>query len=314
MMAEKKSIIDFAYPGDIVGLHDTGNFKIGDTFTEGENSNSRASRRFAPEQFRYIENADPLKFKVRQRRGPGSWTRAWRSCSSASSTAARSSARWALQFEVIQYRLEHEYNAARRWGADLDLQSLLDRERQRPRALADFKTPQAHQHGRRQHGRDVFPRRHELRTRPRAGEFQGYPVPLHLGISDAAAPGGNLLRPLFPAPSPTDVKRAVPRDSPFPSTPLRKRSGRTRRRKEFCRKLLASSCQTSMGISSISAPSCRCFLDRELIRFGDAHAVARSPPRPRLDAAPRITKTVGAWLRVVMGVFDHHDPLSRSSV
>ena len=30
------SIIDFAYPGDIVGLHDTGNFKIGDTFTEGE--------------------------------------------------------------------------------------------------------------------------------------------------------------------------------------------------------------------------------------------------------------------------------------
>ena len=28
---QKKSIIDFAYPGDIVGLHDTGNFKIGDT-------------------------------------------------------------------------------------------------------------------------------------------------------------------------------------------------------------------------------------------------------------------------------------------
>ncbi|MBQ2142952.1 MAG: peptide chain release factor 3, partial [Alistipes sp.] len=35
-MAEKKSVIDFAYPGDIVGLHDTGTFKIGDTFTEGE--------------------------------------------------------------------------------------------------------------------------------------------------------------------------------------------------------------------------------------------------------------------------------------
>ncbi|MGC1516757.1 MAG: peptide chain release factor 3, partial [Maribacter sp.] len=35
--AEKKEIVDISYPGDIVGLHDTGNFKIGDTLTEGEN-------------------------------------------------------------------------------------------------------------------------------------------------------------------------------------------------------------------------------------------------------------------------------------
>ena len=34
--AEKKQIVDISYPGDIVGLHDTGNFKIGDTLTEGE--------------------------------------------------------------------------------------------------------------------------------------------------------------------------------------------------------------------------------------------------------------------------------------
>ncbi len=62
-MAEKKSVIDFAYPGDIVGLHDTGNFKIGDTFTEGEKLKFTGIPSFAPEQFRYIENADPLKFK-----------------------------------------------------------------------------------------------------------------------------------------------------------------------------------------------------------------------------------------------------------
>ena len=37
--AEKKEIIDISYPGDIVGLHDTGNFKIGDTLTEGETLN-----------------------------------------------------------------------------------------------------------------------------------------------------------------------------------------------------------------------------------------------------------------------------------
>jgi peptide chain release factor 3 len=35
-MANDKSMIDEAYPGDIVGLYDTGNFRIGDTLTEGE--------------------------------------------------------------------------------------------------------------------------------------------------------------------------------------------------------------------------------------------------------------------------------------
>ena len=62
-MAEKKSIIDEAFPGDIVGLHDTGNFKIGDTFTEGEKLKFTGIPSFAPELFRYIENGDPLKFK-----------------------------------------------------------------------------------------------------------------------------------------------------------------------------------------------------------------------------------------------------------
>ena len=47
-MAEKKSVIDFAYPGDIVGLHDTGNFKIGDTFTEGEKLKFTGIRRSRP--------------------------------------------------------------------------------------------------------------------------------------------------------------------------------------------------------------------------------------------------------------------------
>ena len=34
---KKKQIVDESFPGDIVGVHDTGNFKIGDTLTEGEN-------------------------------------------------------------------------------------------------------------------------------------------------------------------------------------------------------------------------------------------------------------------------------------
>ncbi|MEL0241163.1 MAG: peptide chain release factor 3, partial [Flavobacteriaceae bacterium] len=61
--AERKEIVDISYPGDIVGLHDTGNFKIGDTLTSGENLNYRGIPSFSPEHFRYINNADPMKAK-----------------------------------------------------------------------------------------------------------------------------------------------------------------------------------------------------------------------------------------------------------
>jgi len=61
--AEKKEIVDISYPGDIVGLHDTGNFKIGDTLTEGESLNYKGIPSFSPEHFRYINNADPMKSK-----------------------------------------------------------------------------------------------------------------------------------------------------------------------------------------------------------------------------------------------------------
>ncbi|MEA3317366.1 MAG: peptide chain release factor 3, partial [Bacteroidota bacterium] len=62
-MAEKKSIIDEAYPGDIVGIHDTGNFKIGDSLSEGEKINFKGLPSFSPEMFRYVENDDPMKYK-----------------------------------------------------------------------------------------------------------------------------------------------------------------------------------------------------------------------------------------------------------
>ncbi len=115
-MAEKKSIVDFAYPGDIVGLHDTGNFKIGDTFTEGEKLKFTGIPSFSPELFRYIENADPQKFKqlakgVDQLMDEGV----------AQLFTSKLNGRkiigtvGALQFEVIQYRLEHEYNALCRY-------------------------------------------------------------------------------------------------------------------------------------------------------------------------------------------------------
>ena len=62
-MAQKKSIVDEAYPGDIVGIPDTGNFKIGDTLTSGELIHFKGLPSFSPEMFKYIENADPMKAK-----------------------------------------------------------------------------------------------------------------------------------------------------------------------------------------------------------------------------------------------------------
>ena len=67
-MAQRKSTVDEAYPGDIVGLPDTGGvFKIGDTLTEGEDLHFRGLPSFSPELFKYIENDDPMKAKQFQK-------------------------------------------------------------------------------------------------------------------------------------------------------------------------------------------------------------------------------------------------------
>lgn len=115
-MAEKKSIVDIAYAGDIVGLHDTGNFKIGDTFTEGEQLKFTGIPSFSPELFRYIENADPLKFK-QLAKGIDQLMDEGVAQLFTSSLNGRKiiGTVGALQFEVIEYRLEHEYGAKCRW-------------------------------------------------------------------------------------------------------------------------------------------------------------------------------------------------------
>ncbi|TVZ59041.1 peptide chain release factor 3 [Flavobacteriaceae bacterium MAR_2010_105] len=110
--AEKKEIVDISYPGDIVGLHDTGNFKIGDTLTEGEAINYKGIPSFSPEHFRYINNADPLKSKQLYKgidqlmdEGVAQLFTLELNGRKVIGTVG------ALQYEVIQYRLEHEYGA-----------------------------------------------------------------------------------------------------------------------------------------------------------------------------------------------------------
>ncbi len=110
--AEKKEIVDISYPGDIVGLHDTGNFKIGDTLTEGEKMQYKGIPSFSPEHFRYINNADPMKSKQLEKgidqlmdEGVAQLFKLELNNRKVIGTVG------ALQFEVIQYRLEHEYGA-----------------------------------------------------------------------------------------------------------------------------------------------------------------------------------------------------------
>ncbi|MEZ2415840.1 peptide chain release factor 3 [Muriicola sp. E247] len=110
--AEKKEIVDTSFPGDIVGLHDTGNFKIGDTLTEGESINYKGIPSFSPEHFRYINNADPMKAKQLYKgidqlmdEGVAQLFTLELNGRKVIGTVG------ALQYEVIQYRLEHEYGA-----------------------------------------------------------------------------------------------------------------------------------------------------------------------------------------------------------
>ena len=112
-MAEKKSIVEEAFPGDIVGLHDTGNFKIGDTLTEGELIHYKGITSFSPEMFRYVNNADPMKTK-QLAKGVDQLMDEGVAQLFTMTTNGRKliGTVGALQFEVIQYRLKHEYGAS----------------------------------------------------------------------------------------------------------------------------------------------------------------------------------------------------------
>ncbi len=115
-MAQRKSTVDEAWPGDIVGLPDNGIFKIGDTLTEGENLHFRGLPSFSPELFKYIENDDPMRSKqfqkgVEQLMNEGVAQMFVNQFNNRRIIGTVGQ----LQFEVIQYRLEHEYNAKCRW-------------------------------------------------------------------------------------------------------------------------------------------------------------------------------------------------------
>jgi peptide chain release factor 3 len=110
-MAQERGFAEEAWPGDIIGLHNHGTIGIGDSFTEGEALQFTGIPNFAPELFRRAVLRDPLKLKALQK-----------GLTQLSEEGATQFFRplvgndlilgavGVLQFDVVTYRLKHEYN------------------------------------------------------------------------------------------------------------------------------------------------------------------------------------------------------------
>jgi peptide chain release factor 3 len=115
-LAQDKSVVEEAFPGDVVGLYDTGNFKIGDTLTEGEKVMYKGIPSFSPELFKEVINTDPMKSKQLEKgieqlsdEGVAQLFTVNPGNRKIIGTVGD------LQFEVIQYRLLNEYGASCRY-------------------------------------------------------------------------------------------------------------------------------------------------------------------------------------------------------
>lgn len=155
-MAQRKSTIDEAYPGDIVGLPDNGIFKIGDTLTKGEEIHFKGLPSFSPEMFKYIENEDPMKSKqlnkgIEQLMDEGVAQLFINQFNQRKIIGTVGQ----LQFEVIQYRLENEYNAKCRWEP-VRLYKACWIEADNHEELENFKKRKYQYMAKDRQGRDVF--------------------------------------------------------------------------------------------------------------------------------------------------------------
>jgi len=109
-MAQDRTNVEEAWPGDIIGIHNHGTIKIGDTFTQGEELKFTGIPSFAPEHFRKVRLLNPMKSKALEK---GLVQLAEEGATQVFKPLMGSD--WVigavglLQFEVVMHRLEHEY-------------------------------------------------------------------------------------------------------------------------------------------------------------------------------------------------------------
>jgi len=110
-MASERDIVETAFPGDVIGIHNHGTISIGDTFTQGEALNFTGIPNFAPELFRRARLRDPLKMKQLQKGlaqlSEEGATQFFRPLMSNDLILG---AVGVLQFDVVAYRLKDEYS------------------------------------------------------------------------------------------------------------------------------------------------------------------------------------------------------------
>jgi peptide chain release factor 3 len=143
-MSQRRELLEEAFAGDIIGIPNHGVLQLGDTITEGESLQFTGLPFFAPEMFRSVEVADPLKTKQLRagltQLGEEGAIQVFRPVAG---TVLLLGAVGQLQFEVVAHRLEHEYGCkarimparynVARWvtcndadGGDKELQRFID--------------------------------------------------------------------------------------------------------------------------------------------------------------------------------------------
>jgi peptide chain release factor 3 len=114
-MSQRRELLEEAFAGDIIGIPNHGVLQLGDTITEGESLQFTGLPFFAPEMFRSVEVADPLKTKQLRagltQLGEEGAIQVFRPVAG---TVLLLGAVGQLQFEVVAHRLEHEYSCKAR--------------------------------------------------------------------------------------------------------------------------------------------------------------------------------------------------------
>lgn len=110
-VARDREQAQFAYPGDIIGIHNHGTIQIGDTFTEGETLKFTGIPHFAPELFKRVRSKEPMKQKslmkgLKQLSEEGATQIIYHTFNNEMILGAVGT----LQFEVVAFRLKNEYN------------------------------------------------------------------------------------------------------------------------------------------------------------------------------------------------------------
>jgi peptide chain release factor 3 len=109
-LAQEREVVEEAYAGDIIGLHNHGSIQIGDSFSLGENLQFTGIPYFAPELFRRVRLRNPLRAKqlqkgLQQLAEEGA-TQVFRPLSGGDLVLG---AVGTLQFDVVAERLRTEY-------------------------------------------------------------------------------------------------------------------------------------------------------------------------------------------------------------